>query len=227
MNIYKLLILSFLLIPFALFAQNGPKFEITGGETINTGSHIRNAEVNYDIVFKNSGDDTLKIMSVSATCGCSSALASSNSLLPGEEGIIKFKFNGIGMGPVTKSFVVSTNEAESNSHQINMVMNMVDPVTLTPASIITEGKVGEELNQTASMVNSLDKPISISELTSNSPVVKVTCDKTEIGIGETASFNISIMIYEDSPVNAAVIIKTSEGEFQIPILVDIKSSENK
>ena len=227
MNTHKLLILLFLFFPLVLLAQNGPKFEIAGGETINTGSHIRNAEVNYDITFKNSGDDTLKIVSVSSTCGCSSALATSNALLPGEEGIIKFKFNGIGMGPVTKSIVISTNEAEANSHQINMVMNMVDPVTLTPASIITAGKVGEELNQTASMVNSLDKPISITELTSNSPVVKVTCDKTEIGIGETASFNISIMIYEDSPVNAAVIIKTSEGEFQIPILVDIKSSENK
>ena len=52
-------------------------------------------------------------------------------------------------------------------------------------------------------------------------------DKTEIGNGEAASFSISIKIYEDSPVNAAVIIKTSEGEFQIPILVDVKSGENK
>lgn len=227
MNIYKILVLSFLFLPFVILAQNGPKFEIPEGETINTGNHLRNAEVQYEIKFKNSGDDTLKIVSVSATCGCSSALSSSNVLLPGKEGSIKFTFNGIGMGPVTKSIVVSTNEAQDNTHQINMVMNMVDPVTLTPASIITEGKVGEELNQTATMTNSLDKLISITEVTSNSPVVKVSSDKTEIGSGEAASFNISIKIYEDSPVNAAVIIKTSEGEFQIPILVDVMSSDNK
>jgi hypothetical protein len=205
----------------------GPKFQLYDGETINTGNHMRNVELNYDIKFKNSGDDTLKIITVSATCGCSSVLLSSNTLLPGEDGSIKFTFNGMGMGQVTKTIVVSTNEAENNSHQISMVMNMVDPVTINPQSIITQGKVGDEITQTATMLNSLDKIISISEVTSNSPVVKVSSDKTEISNGEAASFNISIKIFEDSPVNAAVIIKTSEGEFQIPILVDVQGSDNK
>lgn len=225
MNTVKLLFLSFLFLPMVLVA--GPKFQLYDGETINTGNHMRNVELNYDIKFKNSGDDTLKIITVSATCGCSSVLLSSNTLLPGEDGSIKFTFNGMGMGQVTKTIVVSTNEAENNSHQISMVMNMVDPVTINPQSIITQGKVGDEITQTATMLNSLDKIISISEVTSNSPVVKVSSDKTEISNGEAASFNISIKIFEDSPVNAAVIIKTSEGEFQIPILVDVQGSDNK
>lgn len=227
MNNIKLLVFGFLMLPACFYAQNGPKFEVAEGETINTGNHQRNTEVKYEIMFRNSGDDTLKILSVTATCGCSSALLSSNVLLPGEGGTINFVFNGIGMGQVTKGVIVNTNEAVNSTHQINMVMNMVDPVTLTPASIITEGKVGEEIKQTATMFNSLGKQISITEVISNSPVVKVTSDKTEIETGEAASFNISIQIFEDSPVNAAIIIKTSEGEFQIPILVDIKNIENK
>ncbi len=226
MNTVKPLFLTFLFLPMVLFA--GPKFELYDGETINTGNHMRNVEVNYDIKFKNSGDDTLKIVSVSATCGCSSVLLSSNTLLPGEDGTIKFTFNGMGMGQVTKTINVSTNESpENTNHQISMVMNMVDPVTINPQSIITQGKVGDEIKQTATMLNSLDKIISISEVTSNSPVVKVSSDKSEISNGEAASFSISIKIYEDSPVNAAVIIKTSEGEFQIPILVDVQGSDNK
>ena len=164
---------------------------------------------------------SLKIVSVSATCGCSSALSSSDTLEPGEEGTIKFTFNGIGMGPITKSIIVSTNEKENSSHQIDLKMNMVDPVTLNPTSIITQGKVGEEINQTATMTDGLDKPITINEVVSNSPAVKVSSDKMEIASGETATLNISVKLYEDSPVNAAVFIRTSEGEFQIPILVDI------
>ena len=165
----------------------------------------------------------MKILSVSATCGCSSALASNQDLKPGEEGIINFTFNGIGMGSVTKSIVVNTNEKENNNHVISLTMNMVDPVTLSPSSIVTQGKVGEEINQTATMIDGLDKPITINEVVSNSPAVKVSSDKTEISKGETATINISIKIYEDSPVNAAVFIRTSEGEFQIPILVDVLS----
>lgn len=223
MKSLKLLFLLVLCLPSFITAQTGPKFEVEGGETINTGTHLRNKEVKYEIKFKNSGDEDLKIVSVSATCGCSSALASSENLKPGEEGVINFTFNGIGMGPITKSIVVSTNEKENSSHQINLTMNMVDPVTLNPTSIITQGKVGEEINQTATMVDGLDKPITINEVVSNSPAVKVSSDKTEISTGETATLSISIKIYEDSPVNAAVFIRTSEGEFQIPILVDVLS----
>lgn len=223
MKTIKLLFLLILFSPAFLLAQKGPKFEVEGGETINTGSHLRNKEVKFDIKFKNSGDEDLKILSVSATCGCSSALASNQDLKPGEEGMINFTFNGIGMGPVTKSIVVSTNEKENNSHTISLTMNMVDPVTLSPSSIVTQGKVGEEINQTATMIDGLDKPITINEVVSNSPAVKVSSDKTEIAKGETATINISIKIYEDSPVNAAVFIRTSEGEFQIPILVDVLS----
>jgi len=217
----KLLFLFILLMPVLLYAQTGPKFEVEGDQPINTGVHLRNKEVHYDIKFKNAGDEILKIVSVSATCGCSSALSSSDTLQPGEEGIIKFTFNGIGMGPITKSIIVSTNEKENSSHQIDMQMNMVDPVTLNPSSIITQGKVGEEIKQTATMTDGLDKPIIINEVVSNSPAVKVSSDKMEIASGETATLNISVMLYEDSPVNAAVFIRTSEGEFQIPILVDI------
>jgi hypothetical protein len=223
MKTIKLFFLLILLSPAFLFAQTGPKFEVEGGETINTGTHLRNKEVKYEIKFKNSGDEDLKILSVSATCGCSSALASNQDLKPGEEGIIDFTFNGIGMGPITKSIVVSTNEEENSSHTISLTMNMVDPVTLSPTSIVTQGKVGEEINQTATMIDGLDKPITINEVVSNSPAVKVSSDKNEIAKGETATINISIMIYEDSPVNAAVFIRTSEGEFQIPILVDVLS----
>lgn len=223
MKTIKLFFLLILFSPAFLLAQTGPKFDVEGGETINTGSHLRNKEVKYEIKFRNSGDEDLKILSVSATCGCSSALASNQDLKPGEEGIINFTFNGIGMGSVTKSIVVNTNEKENNNHVISLTMNMVDPVTLSPSSIVTQGKVGEEINQTATMIDGLDKPITINEVVSNSPAVKVSSDKTEISKGETATINISIKIYEDSPVNAAVFIRTSEGEFQIPILVDVLS----
>lgn len=223
MKTIKLLFLLILFSPSFLFSQTGPRFEVEGGETINTGTHLRNKEVKYEIKFENTGDKDLKILSVSATCGCSSALASNEDFKPGEEGIINFTFNGIGLGSITKSVVVTTNENENSSHTINLTMNMVDPVTLNPTSIVTQGKVGDEIEQTATMIDGLDKPITINEVVSNSPAVKVSSDKTEITKGETATINISIKIYENSPVNAAVFIRTSEGEFQIPILVDVLS----
>jgi len=101
-------------------------------------------------------------------------------------------------------------------------MNMLDPVVLNPQSIMTEGKVGQELEQIATITNSYDKDLDINEITSNTPVIKIQSDKTHLTTGEAASLKISIKIYEESAINAAIIIKTSEGEFQIPVLVEVK-----
>ncbi|MCC6865144.1 MAG: DUF1573 domain-containing protein [Ignavibacteria bacterium] len=210
-----------LLLPFSLFTQ--PKIEIEGGNAINTGNHRRGEEVNYEIKFKNSGNEDLKIYSVQTSCGCSSALADTNAVKPGEGGIISFKYNGQGMGSVTKAVMILTNMPENNTETVNMTMNMVDPVSLNPGSIITEGKVGDEIKQKASITNSMDKEIDITEITSNTPVIKITSDKMALLSGETANLDISIKIYEESAINAAIIIKTTEGEFQIPVLVDVKS----
>jgi hypothetical protein len=173
----KKLITLILLLPVLIFAQTGPKMEITGGEDINTGSHLRGKEVTYEINFKNAGDADLKINGVQTTCGCSSALASSDLLKPGESGSIKFTFNGQGFGMVTKNVIVSTNESENNYHTIKLNMNMVDLVSLNPQSIITVGKVGDELKHTALITNCSDKEIVITEIRTNTPVIKITSYK--------------------------------------------------
>ncbi len=218
------LFLFLLFVPLLVSAQAGPKLEIEGGENINTGSHIRGKEVHYDITFKNVGDQDLKITSVSTSCGCSSALASADLLKPGESGKIDFMFNGLSMGTVQKNVMIQTNETLTPFHTIVMTMKMLEPVTFNPQSIITEGKVGDELTTTAVLTNSLEKQLDIIELTSNSPVIKITSDKNSLASGEAASLSIKIKIYEDSEINAAVIVRTTEGEFQIPVLVEVKQN---
>lgn len=220
----KKLLLALLLFPVLLFAQTGPKIEIAGGDNINTGNHRRGQELTYEITFKNVGDQDLQVTSVQTSCGCSSALASADVVKPGESGTIKFTYNGLGMGSVTKAVMITTNENGNSTKNVLLTMNMVDPLTLNPGSIITEGKVGDELKQKASIVNSMDKEIDITEITSNTPVIKISADKMALMSGDTSNLDITIKIYEESAINAAIIIKTTEGEFQIPVLVDVKAN---
>lgn len=216
-------LLVILLSPLFLFAQPSPKFEVVGGESIDLGDHMRGREVRQEIEFKNTGTDDLKVISVSTTCGCSSALISSDVIKPGETGKISFTYNGLSTGKVTKGVVVTTNEPMNNVHNLAVTVNMVEPLMLNPSSIMAVGKVGEELSQIATLQNTMDKEVSITEVVSNSPAVKVLSDKVMLAKGEAASIQIAIKIFEDAPVNAAVEIKTSEGDFQIPIFVEVKN----
>jgi hypothetical protein len=211
----------YLFLPVLAYTQDAPKFMVDGGFNIDLGKYQRGKEVVYNVEFKNTGKSDLKINQVTTTCGCSSALVSSDVLKPGETGIIKFTFNGMSMGIVTKSIDVVTNEPTDNVHRINITMNMIDPVAINPAFIISSGKVGEEVFQSISIQNNDELPITIDELTSNSPAVKVEGELKSLNNGENEIIKVTIKIYEDSPVNAAVIIKTSAGEFQVPITVDV------
>lgn len=63
--------------------------------------------------FRNTGDQPLVIQNVSATCGCTVAEKPEQPVLPGEEGVIKAKFNSNGrVGPNKKEVVVVANTKE-------------------------------------------------------------------------------------------------------------------
>ncbi|MCX7878884.1 MAG: DUF1573 domain-containing protein, partial [Ignavibacteria bacterium] len=197
----------FFLLINTILAYSQPKLEVE--KNINAGDHIRGREVVIEITFRNSGNQDLKITNVTTSCGCSSALLTNDLLKPGETGSLKFTFNGQGFGVVSKNLTIFTNEPETNHHTLTVTMNMVDAVSYNPQSIITEGKVGEEIIKTAEITNSLDKEVDILEVTANTPVIKVSADKNALFKGDKARLDIAIKIYEDSPINAAIIIRTT------------------
>lgn len=211
----------FYLLLTSVLIYSQPVLEVE--KNINAGNHIRGREVVVEISFKNSGNEDLEITNVTTSCGCSSALLTDKLLEPGESGSLKFTFNGQGFGTVSKNLTIFTNEPVINHHILTVTMNMVDPISYNPQSIITEGRVGEEVKYTAEITNSLDREVDILEVTSNTPVIKVSADKNALLKGDKAKLDIAIKIYEDSPINAAIIIRTTEGDFQIPVLVDVKN----
>lgn len=219
--IFLSLVLTFSCLP--LYPQDSPKLVIEGGETLNIGSYPQGNEVTYDIKFMNAGKTDLKINSVSTSCGCSSALLSNDVIKPGENGSIKFTYNGLVAGIVSKAVYIQTNETDKPSHTVTITVNMVQPLSLNPTSVIGACVIGEEFTQTIVFSNNSEKEVSISEITSNSPAVKVNSDNVNLPSGSASSIIISVKMFEDSPVNATVTVKTSAGDYYVPILVDAKA----
>jgi uncharacterized protein YcfL len=68
--------------------------------------------------FKNAGDKTLVIEDVTAQCGCTIPEKPAQPIAPGEEGIIKAKFNGSGSGVITKQVYVKANTKPAKDHTL-------------------------------------------------------------------------------------------------------------
>lgn len=80
-------------------------------DSINTnlGSLVKEQSIEVSFRFRNSGTKNLIIKDVSASCGCTIPEKPQKPFAPGEEGVIRAKFNGSGSGHISKHIFVKAN----------------------------------------------------------------------------------------------------------------------
>lgn len=69
--------------------------------------------------FKNSGTKNLIIDNVSAQCGCTIPEKPEKAFAPGEEGLLKAKFNGSGKGQIRKEIYLTANTKPENAYTLS------------------------------------------------------------------------------------------------------------
>lgn len=82
------------------------------------GKLVKDQSIEVRFRFKNSGDKVLYIESVSAQCGCTIPEKPEKPFAPGEEGVIRAKYNGSGHGTISKQIYVSANTKPVKSHTL-------------------------------------------------------------------------------------------------------------
>ena len=73
--------------------------------------------------FKNTGTKNLIIQSVTAQCGCTIPEKPEKPFAPGEEGVIKAKYNGSGHGETRKEVYVTANTNLPDKHTLTFRAN--------------------------------------------------------------------------------------------------------
>jgi len=68
----------------------------------------------HDFSFKNSSEETLKILDINTSCGCTVSSVNKKVLLPGEETVIEVKFKTAGYLGATQQFVYVNTDSLDN-----------------------------------------------------------------------------------------------------------------
>ena len=76
---------------------------------LDLGQQKEGKEIEISYRFKNTGNSNLVISNVSAQCGCTIPQKPEQPFAPGEEGVIKAKYNGSGHGETRKEVYVTAN----------------------------------------------------------------------------------------------------------------------
>jgi Protein of unknown function (DUF1573) len=94
--------------------------------TLNLGKLKKDQEVEVTYKFKNIGDKNLVIASVTAGCGCTIPETPKEPFAPGQEGLIKAKYNGSGSGIISKHVTVVANTKPSTTHELTFTGEVVE-----------------------------------------------------------------------------------------------------
>ena len=109
-----LLALAFIATGTFAFAQesnpNAPEISFET-ETIDYGTIEKGANGQREFLFTNTGKEPLIISNAQGSCGCTVPTWPREPIAPGEQGVIKVKYDTKRVGPFTKSVTINSNAA--------------------------------------------------------------------------------------------------------------------
>ena len=147
----------------------------------NFGKVYKGSKVEHVFKFENQGNDTLEIKKVKPSCGCTAAVLSNNTILPGETGEIKATYNsGKYRGKVKKTIAVLSNDPDTPSHKLTISGEIIQEISFKPQNI-NFGTIRDD-NQT-------DKTVKVSIKSQSGPdfkITKITTSKPFVEVAKTA-----------------------------------------
>ena len=155
-----------------------------------------NPDFNFDKVYKgnkvehifkleNRGNETLEVKKVKPSCGCTAAILSHKTILPGETGEIKATFkSGSYNGKVKKTISVLSNDPDTPNFKLTIFGEVIEEISIKPKNI-NFGSFRAD-NQTDKIVKVTIKSLSgpdfkITKTTPSKPFVETTAIEDKNG----------------------------------------------
>jgi hypothetical protein len=228
----KILILALALIIAGiqgLFAQ--PKISIFPSTTLDMGELVRGQKADRLVTITNTGNDTLRIMNVHATCGCTAALLKNDktNLGPNDSTQVSISFNSQGQnGKVFKTVTIASNDTSNPAVTIQFTANVIaalgiDREMLSFSRIILDSVYNEVINLTNP---SKDRGIKILSTTTTVEGMKVTLLKNTLMPGEQTQMQIKYCPPKSGVLTGTIDI-TTDHPLQSTSMIKVLATVNR
>lgn len=197
-----------LILPLMVCAATGPKISFDK-ESHDYGDVQYGDTVTEEFGLTNTGDKTLVIEKLRATCGCTKAVKGSREVPPGGKSSIAAEFDTNGLSPGTKkqTIMVHSNDPERPIVKLTLLARVVRHVTVTPAVLA---------KKLPTFTNTLTFPLKIS----NSSEKPVTIERIESkGSGVTAALKPKKIVVEPGgkvPFHVVMTLDKEPGRYLYP-----------
>jgi hypothetical protein len=203
MNSRALLVLGFVGTGCLSFAFAQPKLLAVEGQKFDLGTVFRGTVVEHQLTLKNTGTEALHLGPVEASCGCTGAIVSSESLRPGESGSLAITFNSKNFtGQVHKTVTVRTTPSITPPLLIEFTAMILDEITVTPQQFwFKDAEVGKKSRMMLTVRNNGKEPLRLTGWRSQLAGFTLTLPSAPIDTGKSVE-----IVAELTPEKAAPII---------------------
>jgi hypothetical protein len=219
----KCISLAVLLLVSLSIGSSQPKVSVSKS-TIDLGVVYNGAIGKARVTLKNVGNDTLRIIGVYTSCGCTTVKQPKPALRAGESDVLEVEFNSTGYrGHVTKHVTVSTNDVTSPQTEIALNADVIDELApLKGTSVIWLGTIplGKEVDQTVSFKNVSGKTITLKGYTSSSPQVLASFSQPSVLPADTVQIFVRVRPIKTDYSSEQILLETdSRKQRQVPLRV--------
>lgn len=205
---FFLLLFILVLTSTMLFAQ--PKIQIDSANIDFGDVKYYISPVNRNIKIINAGTDTLKILNVKPSCGCTVAMISADNIAAGDTAEIGFEFDIRGFnGKTTKSITVTSNDPITPVTSILMTVNVIRPFVIAPKHISFDKVfVGEPATAEVKITNNSLTDAVIKNVTINNQEIVANINKNDIiKKGETFILKATAIVSKPGDLRSVIKIE--------------------
>jgi hypothetical protein len=214
-----------LLLVLAVSTAAQPKLVIDNSK-IDFGVIYNGTTKKARVVLKNVGKDTLRILGVTTSCGCTTARQPKAFLKSGESDAVEVEFNSTGFrGKIEKHINIMTNDPASPTTNVTLVGDVIEELQpLNNGSVLWLGSVpvGKQVQQTVAFKNVSGKVLTMTGFKSSSSDLSVTFEKRTVLPADTIRMNVKITPRKTDYINELLILETdSNKQSQVPVRVTL------
>jgi hypothetical protein len=178
------------------------------------------------IVIKNIGSDSLKIVSVTTSCGCTTARRPKDYLRRGEHDAVEVEFNSTGFrGKIEKHVSIITNDPVASTTEVTLVGDVIEELQpVGNASVIWLGAVpvGKEITQSVTFKNVSGKVMTLTGYTSSSPDITVLFGQRTVLPADTIRLSLKVTSKKNDYVSEQIFLETdSKRQPKVPVRVTL------
>lgn len=175
---------------------------------------------------KNVGRDTLHILGVSTSCGCTTVKHPKDFLRPGESDNVEVEFNSTGFrGKVEKHLEIQSNDPKNPRVGITLTVDVIEELQpVNNASVVWLGTVpvGKTVEQVIGLKNVSGKVITLMGFKSSSPDLTATMSNRTVMPADTIRISIKFTPRKIDYISEMLLLETdSNKQSQVPIRITL------